>query len=82
MSGLVDELLPAGAPSGYRILVKLAGFVLLSLGLGALGAELVQVNGVARVRRKRRPGEEQGKRNRSDLHFHLTALRPPVTRSG
>jgi hypothetical protein len=37
VSGLVDELLPAGAPSRYRVLVLLAGFVLLSLGLGAVG---------------------------------------------
>jgi len=36
VSGIVEELLPTGAPSRYRILIKLAGFILLSLGLGAV----------------------------------------------
>jgi hypothetical protein len=34
VSGLVNELLPPGTPPRYRVLVRLACFVLLSLGLG------------------------------------------------
>jgi hypothetical protein len=34
--GLVSELLPAGTPPRYRMLVRLACFVLLSLGMGGV----------------------------------------------
>lgn len=38
MSGVVDEVTPTGTtPTRYRTLIRLAGFVVLSLGLGAVG---------------------------------------------